>query len=342
MARKRLAFARGGLQATTLRSIFGLPDQMTTPLATPILFLIFNRPDTTQQVFDQIKKARPKKLYIASDGPRKHVAGEAEKCAEARRIVEKTDWNCEVKTLYRDTNLGCGQAVSSAISWFFDQVSEGIILEDDCFPDVSFFNFCQELLEKYKTTDEVKLISGNNFQGGKIRGNGSYYFSHYPEIWGWATWRRVWKDYNFEITDLEKTSASSAFKNAYRSSRERKYWFDKFRMTEQGTADTWDYQLTYMIIRHNGMAISPQINLVKNIGLNADATHLALKDSSKDLQINKIKFPLIHPERIVDKKADAWSFSRIYAHTPARIYRLLRENGIIKFLNYYLRRFTKK
>ena len=317
---------------------FGTTAPMTAPLETPVLFLIFNRPDTTKLVFEQIRKAAPKKLFIASDGPRAAVAGEKEKCEEARNIVNQIDWDCNVETLYREKNLGCGMAVSSAISWFFDRVTEGIILEDDCLPDLSFFFFCEELLQKYRTTDQVKLISGNNFQGGKIRGTGSYYFSHYPEIWGWASWRRVWKDYNFQLKNAEETAASAPFKNAYRTTAERKYWLEKFRLTEAGDADTWDYQLTYMIIQKEGVAISPQVNLVKNIGLNPNATHAALKDSSKELDINAINFPLIHPEFKVDKQADAYSFARIYGHTPERIFRLVRENGLMAFIRYFLKK----
>lgn len=303
----------------------------------PILFLIFNRPSATREVFNQIRKAAPTQLFIASDGPRDQISGEKEKCEEARNIVADINWNCEVKTLYRDKNLGCGLAVSSAISWFFEEVTEGIILEDDCFPDLSFFPFCKELLIKYRTTESVKLISGNNFQGGVRRGSGSYYFSHYPEIWGWASWRRVWRDYDYQITDLEKTFK----KDHYSTAREQAYWFEKFQLTEQGRTDTWDYQLTYSILKNNGLAISPQVNLVKNIGLANGATHLALKDSYKNLKLHSMSFPLLHPEIIVDEHADQYSFSRIYGHSPWRLLRLIKENGIINFVRYYLKQLRK-
>src|SRR3990170_3491351 len=148
---------------------------MQSPFSTPVLFLIFNRPDTTQVVFDQLKKVKPKYLFVAGDGPRESVPGEHDKCEETRKIINQVDWDCEVKTLFRDKNLGCGLAVSSAITWFFSQVPEGIILEDDCYPDLSFFRYCEELLLKYRDVDEVKLIGGNNFQNGITRGSGSYY-----------------------------------------------------------------------------------------------------------------------------------------------------------------------
>lgn len=307
---------------------------MPAQFETPILFLIFNRPDTTQVVFDQIKKVNPKYLFVAADGPRESVFGEKEKCEETRNIIKNVNGNCEIKTLFRDKNLGCGLAVSSAITWFFEQVSEGIILEDDCYPDLSFFPYCRELLIKYRDTEKVKLIGGNNFQNGLIRSNGSYYFSHYPEIWGWASWRRAWKNYDFNMTDLEKTFTTGILKDLFKSSKEKKYWYEKFLQTKKGKNNTWDYQLMYSILRNSGIAISPQVNLVKNIGIDNDPTHLSLRDSKKDLKINSLSFPLLHPEMTVNKKADQFTFSQIYSRSPSRLFRLIRENGIRNFLLY--------
>lgn len=336
-------FSHGAVCKLLAETLFYKPQiPMTVPFETPILFLIFNRPNTTHEVFGQIRKLSPKRLYIASDGPRADVAGEKEKCELTRKIVADIDWHCEVKTLYRDENLGCGLAVSSAITWFFDQVEEGIILEDDCFPDLSFFPYCEELLSKYRHTERIKLISGNNFQGGKTWGTGSYYFSQYPEIWGWASWRRVWKEYDYEIRDLAQTFASDHTAKAYSSNTEKEYWYSKFQLTVDGLADTWDYQLTYAILKNKGLAISPQVNLVKNIGIEENATHHSLKDSFKNLTLNSIRFPLAHPEIIPNKKADARSFDRIYKHSFSRMFRLLRENGIINFFRYYLKQRAAK
>jgi len=159
------------------------------PLKTPVLFLIFKRLDTTKQVFEQIKKAKPPRLYIAADGPRDYVEGEAEKVKAAREyVLSNIDWNCEVKTLFREKNLGCGKAVSEAITWFFENEEQGIILEDDTVPSQSFFWFCEELLNRYKDEKKVWHIGGTNFQDGIIRGNGDYYFSALNHIWGWASW----------------------------------------------------------------------------------------------------------------------------------------------------------
>ncbi len=311
---------------------------MPSRFETPILFLIFNRPDTTQVVFDQLKKLRPKYLFFAADGPRLHIEGEEKICEETRKIAYQVDWDCKVKTLFRDENFGCGPAVSSAITWFFKQVTEGIILEDDCFPDLSFFPYCQELLIKYRDVEKVKLIGGNNFQNGISRGTGSYYFSHYPEIWGWASWRRVWEDYDFNMHDLEKTIAAGTLKDKYKTNRERAYWFNKFRKTKKGEINTWDYQLVYAILKNGGMAISPQFNLVKNIGINNRATHLSLHDSKKNLQIHKIAFPILHPPMVVDKDADLYTFTQIYSRSAGRLMRLINENGIKNVLRFFFQK----
>ena len=307
---------------------------MQSHFETPILFLIFNRPDTTKIVFDQLSKARPKRLFVAADGPRETVAGEKEKCEATRKIISQVDWDCEVKTLFRNENLGCGPAISSSIGWFFSEVEEGIILEDDCFPDLSFLPYCQELLHKYREVDKVKLIGGNNFQGGIARGNGSYYFSHYPEIWGWASWRRAWLQYDFEMIDFEEARVAGVLHEIFKTTKERKYWYQKFLQTKTGEINTWDYQLTYCILKNKGIAITPQINLVKNIGLYNNPTHKSLVDSKKAPDVSSISFPLIHPPMIVDTMADQFTFSQIYAKSFRRIMRLIKENGVRRFLSY--------
>ncbi|HVF81490.1 MAG TPA: hypothetical protein VM884_06135 [Flavisolibacter sp.] len=314
---------------------------MPSYFETPILFLIFNRPDVSCVVFDQLKKAKPKRLFVAADGPRYWVPGEKEKCEETRKIINSIGPDCEVKTLFRDNNLGCRLAVSSAISWFFNEVEEGIILEDDCYPDLSFLPYCQQLLIKYRDVEEVKLIGGNNFQNGIMRGPGSYYFSHYPEIWGWASWRRAWQQYNLELSDVEETFASGSFDDVFKTKKEREYWFQKFLQTKNGEIDTWDYQLTYSILKNGGIAITPQVNLVKNIGLHNNPTHASLADSKKTPEMRPITFPLVHPQMIVDKTADHYTFAQIYSKSFHRIVRLVRENGLKKFLFYTLNHLFK-
>jgi hypothetical protein len=170
----------------------------------PILFLVFNRPETTARVFEAIRNAKPSRLYIAADGPRDFIYNEYAVCAKTREIASRVDWDCDVETLFRAENLGCKAAVSSAISWFFSHEEEGIILEDDCLPCESFFYFTTILLEKYRHDERIAHIAGSNFQDGKKVGDGSYYFSDLYNIWGWATWKRVWKDYDAELRLLDE------------------------------------------------------------------------------------------------------------------------------------------
>jgi len=175
------------------------PDKMK-PLTTPVLFMIFNRPDTTQKVLEAIRKVKPTKLYIAADGPRPNVKADIEKCKEARAIASGVDWDCTVTKLFREENFGCGKGPSSAMTWFFEQEEEGIILEDDCVPSSSFFFFCADLLERYRYDTRVMQIGGTNFENEKVRGKEySYFFSNMIYIWGWATWKRAWKLYDYEM-----------------------------------------------------------------------------------------------------------------------------------------------
>ena len=171
-------------------------------LSTPVAFIIFNRPDTTARVFAEIAKARPPKLLVVGDGPRANRDGEADRVAEARAIIKNVDWPCEVLTNFSTPNLGCKKRVSSGIDWIFEQVEEAIILEDDCLPDPSFFQFCEEMLARYRHDDRIAMISGDNFLFGQVPVPESYYFSRYCHIWGWASWRRAWKDYDVNIPAL--------------------------------------------------------------------------------------------------------------------------------------------
>ncbi len=232
---------------------------------TPILFLIFNRPEPAFQVFEQIKKIQPKCLYIAADGPRKDKKGEAVLCIKTRAVVQQIDWDCEVKTLFREENLGCGNAVYSAINWFFDDVEQGIILEDDCLPDLSFFPFCETLLNRYKGDSDVMHISGTNSQFGRIVGDGSYYFSKFARIWGWATWRRAWEKIDFDLNNLDNYLDKEKGISDY--------WKENLINTKNGKTDTWDFQWIFTVWLLNGKTISPNVSLVRNIGYNEDATH---------------------------------------------------------------------
>ncbi|MBW2647229.1 MAG: hypothetical protein JRE23_13855 [Deltaproteobacteria bacterium] len=232
------------------------------PLKTAVLFMVFKRPDTTKQVFEAIRQAKPPRLYVAADGPRDDKAGEAEKVEQARRIAMQVDWECEVKTLFRDKNLGCRVGVSTAIDWFFENEEEGIILEDDCLPSQSFFWFCEELLERYRGDLRVMMIGGNN-KGVNFLKDCSYFFSKYVQIWGWATWRRSWEKYDYKIKKWELIKEQIS--NYIYSPKEIKIRIKQFDSVYNNKLDTWDFQWNFTCLINHGLSILPSLNMISNI-----------------------------------------------------------------------------
>jgi len=274
------------------------------PLIISVLFLIFNRPDTTQKVFNAIRQAKPKQLFVAADGPREGKEGEKEKCEQVRKITEQVDWDCEVKTLFRDKNLGCKIAVSSAIDWFFEKVEEGIILEDDCLPSQSFFWFCKELLEKYKDDMRVWHITGRNNLGNYLPSLCDYHFATGGSIWGWATWRNRWKYNNLSVDIIEDKEASKKLKDFLCDANAFRGHLDAMRAIKEERVNTWDYQWGFSTKINNGLAIVPSINLVKNIGFGENATHTTFNNiEQQNIASTEIIFPIKHPPTVsVDRK----------------------------------------
>jgi hypothetical protein len=260
----------------------------------PILVIVFNRPETTKRVLDSIRSVQPTQFFVAADGPRADVDGEQARCIAARRIATEVDWKCEVRTLFRDQNLGCGRNVSSAITWFFETVTEGIILEDDCVASRSFYPYCAELLSYYRDNSKVMHIGGNSFQYGRRRGGASYYLSRYPHIWGWASWSRAWARYDFSL---------------------RPAW---------QLQDTWDTQWQLSIERCDGVTVVPNVNLVSNIGFGSAATHTKTIGRYSFIETRDIRLPLTHPRTLaVDQAADRFTY---YSH-----YRNVRHLNFIWF-----------
>jgi hypothetical protein len=280
---------------------------------TPILFLIFNRLEITQLVFEEIKKQKPKYLFIAADGARTDNLEDVQKCKMVRDLVLKgIDWDCEVTTLFRDQNLGCGVAVSEAITWFFENVEQGIILEDDCLPHASFFGFCEILLEKYKDDENVYGISGDNFQDGIQRGNASYFFSNYCYIWGWASWRRAWNSYDFNLNQLEVFKEKQLIKKIDSRTVFKNYWFAILEKVANKEIDTWDYQWLFTVWNNGGVAVVPNVNLISNIGFGKDATHTTELRQSANMTTKDI-YTITHPKAIkVDKIADRYASDTIF------------------------------
>jgi len=294
---------------------------------TPVLFIIFNRPNTTQKVFDVIKKIKPKYLFIAADGPRSDKPGEIDLCKQTRNIIKQVNWNCNLTILNRDTNFGCGRAVSSAITWFFNQVDHGIILEDDCLPDITFFNYCQNLLEKYKNTPQIMHITGYQFIQN-YQSSYSYYFAKNMHCWGWASWSDRWKFYDFDLSDYSENN----FKNLSSNKSVITYWISVLNMMKRHEIDTWDYQWAFAIIANKGLCINPSKNLVTNIGFGNSSTHTSEKNNpSANLPTYPLK-KIFHPNRIkVDDNAVNTIFSQHYninLDQPVSLYETL--NNLIK------------
>jgi len=284
--------------------------------STPILFLIFNRPAQTKKVFEAIRDIKPQYLYIAADGSRTGKQGEAEQCAATRKMVlDNIDWDCKVFTLFRDENLGCGKAVSDAITWFFENVEEGIILEDDCLPDKSFFYFCEEMLAKYKDHEQIMHIGGSNFQRDNVTANNSYYFSNYIHVWGWATWRRAWQLYSFITPETIDDKFQYLLKTKFSNGFERAFWKSSFESVGQGKIDTWDIQWVYSIYKNSGVGITPGVNLISNIGFGADATHTSKFDDKSAERPLKTIADVHHPHKIkINRKADKYTFKTQFEH----------------------------
>lgn len=305
---------------------FNLEFVPHSALNTAVLFLVFNRFELTAKVFKTIQKARPPRLYIASDGFRENVVGEKENVDNIRKfLIENINWDCEVFTLFREKNLGCKNAVSGAITWFFKNEEMGIILEDDCIPSKSFFWYCEELLDRYKDSKDVYFISGCGEPQLANEMNSDYSFTQYCFVWGWASWRRVWDKYDVDILDWEKNK-KNLISNISDSTNTQRYWKRAFQQVYDSKMDTWDYQLSYLILKNSGKCIIPRINLVSNIGFGENATHTMNKDDNfANRMTSNFKFPIKHPDKkIIDIDIDKYFDQNLF--TKKRIiYRVIRK-----------------
>lgn len=284
---------------------------MSIYLNTPILLIIFNRPETTEKVFEQIRKAKPPRLYIAADGPRLNKKGETEKCNLARSVVDMVDWKCEVKTQFQEKNLGCGYGPVAAINWFFQNEEYGIVLEDDCLPHPSFFQFCEDLLIKYAKDDRVMHINGNNYGAGSNKfstSENSYHFCSFPQVWGWAGWSRSWEKFSWEIENLPQLISHGYLKNIVQDSDHQHVQIKRWNNVKNGLPDIWDYQWQYSVISNHGLCIVPKTNLISNIGFGENATHSRDENSSKsNIKTEEIVFPLNHPAILIpDRKLNKY------------------------------------
>ena len=262
----------------------------------PVLLVIFNRPEKTRAVINALTHVKPKRLFVSADGPRKDNPDDAEKCVLARELATCVDWDCDVKTRFLDENLGCGLGVSTGISWFFEHVERGIILEDDCVPHPHFFPFCGELLEKYANDTRIMRISGlSPFPERKWPYD--YHFSRKFFTTGWGTWQRAWRHFTFNLNDMNHVILSEALKNYYPFYHNRRYWLQNMKqLLDGGRMSVWDMRWDLCCLLQNGLTICPENNLITNIGFDDEGTHTHKVESVfANLETKPLAFPLRHP-----------------------------------------------
>lgn len=293
----------------------------------PILMIVFNRPEHTAKIFQEIRKARPSRLYIAVDGARKEREDDQRNINAILNIVSDIDWECSVQRLVRERNLGCKIAVSSAITWFFEHEEKGIILEDDCLPSPAFFDYCGHLLEKHKENESVMHISGVNFQGSQRRGRGSYFYSKICHVWGWASWRRAWEKYDIDMHGLDVFFDDGLYKSVITNPESYRYFKDELSAARDGRIDTWDYAWVFSIWKHNGLCIYPNTNLITNIGFDAQATHTKSYDRRVANRILGDFDEAIKDVDVlaVDADADLYSFKFLFQRNTTFQRRLMQK-----------------
>ena len=321
---------------------------MTTPqYDVPVLYLVFNRPDHTRRSFEAIRARRPTRLFVAADGPRAHALNDWQRTEEVRRIATAVDWPCDLRTFFRAVNVGSRTAIPKAISWFFTQVSEGIILEDDCVPNDSFFTFCAELLARYRNHPRISSIAGTNPLDGLSRHtedrSASYYFSRYSHTWGWATWRRAWLNRQNLPTDprVRRAASTRALRNAQiRNPISRIFWARTIRNRVLVDVPNWDYHWQVSLWSQDLLSIIPSVNLITNIGYGEESTNTTWAESPlAERPTFSLPEPLTHPKNVTrSAQADAY-FERkyviphlVFGHAKRRCMSALKARRSLSFV----------
>ncbi len=299
-----------------------------SPMGRPdpaVLLIGFNRPELLTRVIDRVREAAPSTVFLAVDGPRANAPEDIDRVNRTRECVSQLDWGCSVLTRFQESNLGCGRAVSSAIDWFFAHVDEGVILEDDILPDLSFFPYTSELLDRYRGDERVIGISGSSYlPPGVAPVDYSYRFSIIPNIWGWATWRNRWKRYRFDIAGWrQELSSARLWHLTHHSPWAFTYWSAHFDLVARHRIDTWDLQWVEAAMRTSGVTATPNVNLVENIGWGEGSTHTqTVPDHLQPVQ--SMHMPLRHPPVRWDAASDAWTNKHAYGATFAGTIRRAR------------------
>lgn len=269
---------------------------------TPILLITFNRPDHVRRVLTEIRKQKPMELYVCQDGAREGNENDKKKVQEVRDVVkELVDWPCNLHTLYQEKNLGCGPGPAAGITWFFENVEQGIVMEDDCLPHPDFFGYCEELLERYKDNPQVQFINATLYHD-RWHCDASYSFSHYMVTGAWAAWRRSWTGFDLDLHSLNAKVFSRQVYRLTKSRTEADWWYFKVLeiQRDKEKKSYWDFQMQIHLFLNNALTIHPRVNLISNIGFDAEGTHTKTDDGRGDKSVFPI-LPLSHPAEIVVK-----------------------------------------
>lgn len=285
----------------------------------PVAIFIYKRQDNLNRLISVLRIVKPTKLYLVGDGPKD--SGEEKVVTETRALLESLiDWPCQIFKNYSNINLGLKERFKTGIDWVFSKEDKAIFIEDDCIPDPSFFKFCDQLLEKYQDDERIFSISGNNFLFGTDKSKDSYYFSKYPHIWGWATWKRSWDKYDSEIEDWQNRRDTSWIREVTGGFIISKFWKYIFNRLSTGKINTWDYQLTYASFKSRGLNIIPSVNLVTNEGYGADSTNIKSANKTIGVPTVPMQFPLAHPtEQKINDTNDRQIENLVYLHPLGKV-----------------------
>lgn len=287
---------------------------------TAVVLFIYKRSNNLPSICKILRSLKIEHVFIIADGAINQR--DQEIVDKTRRELENNiNWGCDVQKNYSDINLGLKERFRTGINWVFEHTDRAIFIEDDCIPDPSFFAFCDELLEKYQDDERIISIAGNNFQPEKNQSKDSYYYSRYPHVWGWATWKRVWDQYDSDIMDWPKLRDSGwldkIFPNRFII---RKFWTYIFDRLHASKINTWDYQLTYLSLKNSGFNIIPSVNLVSNVGYGAEATNIKQKNKTIAVPAKKITLPLKHPNNVVyNDRADKYIEELVYLNPLGKV-----------------------
>ena len=271
-------------------------------LSSPIVFCTFNRYEHTMKVFSRIREAKPERLYFVSDGPRESVAGEADEVQRIRADIEAAiDWTCDLVMVFSDVNLGCAKRISSALDYVFEREDDAIILEDDCYPALAFFEYCQTLLDKYRDDERIMSIGGSTVIDHKPDADSDYFFSSVFCCCGWATWKRSWELFDLDMTEFPKVSKlkDNTIKDTLRNRRAFWAYMSRWRLLYNSIKKySWAYIFFYQSVIYEKYNIIPAVNLIENIGFGGEATNTGSPIDYYVTDTKELSFPLRAPLKV--------------------------------------------